>query len=226
MGELQIILTTHSPYVLEELPKEARIHIFEQDGERQAMIGISPEFALSRMDEISYPECEIYVEDDAAKTLVSEMLSQKDPNLGFRVSITAFGAASVGYQLGIMVAEKRWRRPVGVFLDGDCAPGRGCSILPGDDAPERVVFEGLAEIRWGDLWTRLLRDLSSVADACEASLALSDHHDWVPEAAKRLMIGGHVLWHAMCAEWVNKCLSSEEFAHAKHYLEDRFAEYT
>ena len=123
------------------------------------MIGISPEFALSRMDEIVYPECEIYVEDDAAKTLVSEMLSQKDRNLGARVLITAFGAASVGYQLGIMVAEKRWPRPVGVFLDGDCAPGRGCCILPGEDAPEKVIFEGLAEIRWGDLWMRLLRDV-------------------------------------------------------------------
>lgn len=223
--ELQIILTTHSPYVLEELPKEARLQIFEQDGERQAMIGVSPEFALSHMDDISHPECEIYVEDEAAKTLLTEMLSQRDRDLGSRLLITTFGAASVGYQLGQMVEGKRWPRPVGVFLDGDCAPGAGCCILPGDDAPERVVFEALAEIGWADLWIRLLRDTSVVTDACEASLALSDHHDWVPEAAKKLMIGSAVLWHAMCAEWVNRCLKQSDYERVKRYVEDRLAEY-
>jgi predicted ATP-binding protein involved in virulence len=53
--ELQIILTTHSPYVLEESPKQARIQIFEQGGTRQAMIGVSPEFALSAMDDLHHP---------------------------------------------------------------------------------------------------------------------------------------------------------------------------
>lgn len=224
--ELQIILTTHSPYVLEELPKEARLQIFEQDGERQAMIGVSPEFALSHMDDVSHPECEIYVEDEAARTLVAEMLSQKDRDLGSRLLITTFGAASVGYQLGQMVDGKRWPRPVGVFLDGECAAGPGCCVLPGDDAPERVVFEELSGIGWGDLWIRLLRDTSIVSDACEASLALTDHHDWIPEAAKRLQIGGNVLWHAMCAEWVNRCLQQSDYERIKHYIEDRLAEYS
>lgn len=222
--ELQIILTTHSPYVMEELPKEARLQIFEQEGERQVMIGVSPEFALSHMDDSPHPECEIYVEDEAAKTLLSEMLSQKNRDLGSRVLITTFGAASVGYQLGQMVEEKRWPRPVGVFLDGDCTPGMGCCILPGEDAPERMVFEELEEIGWGDLWVRLLRDTSTVSDACESSLALSDHHDWVPEAAKRLMIGGNVLWHAMCAEWVNRCLKPTDYERIEHYIEDRLVE--
>ena len=223
--ELQIILTTHSPYVLEELPKEARLQIFEQNGTRQAMIGVSPEFALSHMDDVQHPECELYVEDESAKTLVSEMLSQRDPDIGMRVLVTTFGAASVGYQLGHMVEGKRFPRPVGVMLDGDCAPGDGCFILPGGDAPERVVFNDLAEKNWGDLWIRLLRDTSLVTDACNASLALTDHHDWVPEAAKRLFIGGNILWHAMCAEWVKRCLPDEESAKIKQYIEDRISDY-
>ena len=79
--EVQIILTTHSPYVLEELPKEARIQIFSQSGERQAMIGVSPEFALNKMDEAFHPECEIYVEDVAAQILLREIVSQIQPGL-------------------------------------------------------------------------------------------------------------------------------------------------
>lgn len=224
--ELQIILTTHSPYILEELPKDARLQIFEQDGTRQAMIGVSPEFALSRMDDINHPECELYVEDSIAKTLLTEMLSQRDRDLASRMLVTSFGAASVGYQLGQMVAAKRFPRPVGVFLDGDCADGDGCCILPGEDAPERVIFEALEQKNWGDLWIKLLRDTSIVSDACGSSLALTDHHDWVREAAKRLMVGGDILWHAMCAEWVEKCLSDQEFSRIKHYIEDRLSDYS
>jgi len=223
--ELQIILTTHSPYVLEELPKEARLQMFEQDGVRQAMIGVSPEFALTRMDDVQHPECELYVEDEAARTLVMEILSQRDRDLAARVFITAYGAASVGYQLGQMVAKKRFPRAVGVFLDGDCKLGDGCFVLPGEDAPERVVFDALAKINWGDLWVRLIRDTSIVTDSCEASLALTDHHDWIPEAAKRLLVGGNILWHAMCAEWVKRCLNTADYVRLKQYVEDRIAEF-
>lgn len=223
--ELQIILTTHSPYVLEELPKEARIQIFEQDGTRQAMIGVSPEFALSSMDDVHHPECELYVEDDAAKTLLMEILSQRDRDLASRVLITTYGAASVGYQLGQMVAGKRFPRAVGVFLDGDCAVGAGCCLLPGTEAPESVVFEDLLALNWADLWIRLLRDTSVVADACETGMSATNHHDWVSESAKRLMIGGNVLWHTMCAEWVSRCLKPEDFIRIKQYIEDRLADY-
>ena len=223
--EIQIILTTHSPYVLEELPKEARIQIFEQEGERQAMIGVSPEFALSRMDDVQHPECELYAEDDRAATLITEMLSQRDRDLSSRTLVTTYGAASVGYQLGQMVAGKRFLRAVGVFLDGDCAEAVGCCVLPGDQAPEEMVFEDLAQIGWGDLWIRLLRDASVISDACSSSMVLSDHHDWVPEAARRLMVGDNILWHAMCAEWVSRCMKPDDYARVKNYVEDRLAEY-
>ncbi len=218
--ELQIILTTHSPYVLEELPKTARLQIFEQNGERKVMIGVSPEFALSKMDEDQHPECEIYVEDEAAKLWLQEIISQRNTDLRSRLLITPFGAASVGYQLGHMVHNRRFPRPVGVFLDGDCKEGVGCCVLPGKDAPERVVFEALAKINWGDLWTRLIRDSVLIADACSSSLSLSDHHDWVTEASKKLGFASNILWHAMCAEWVEKCLEDSDYSRIVQYIED------
>ncbi len=224
--ELQIILTTHSPYVLEELPKEARLQIFEQNGERQAMIGVSPEFALSKMDEEMHPECEIYVEDETAQIWLQEIISQKNPDLASRVLITSFGAASVGYQLGIMVENKRFPRSVGVFLDGDCSDSPGCCLMPGQDAPERVIFESLKEKNWGSLFMRIIRDSSAITDACNSCLSLSDHHDWVREAAKNLFVGGNILWHAMCAEWVDQCLAQDDYNRIVSYIEDRMAEFT
>ena len=223
--DLQIILTTHSPYILEELPPEARIQIFYHDGDRQAMIGVSPEFALSKMDEKPHPECELYVEDVASKILLKELLSQRNHDLSSRVLVTTFGAASVGYQLGIMVEQRRFPRSVGVFLDGDCTEAPGCCLLPGKDPPERMVFDDLAQENWADLWTRVVRSISMVADACTASMSLSDHHDWVQEAARSLMVGNDALWHMMCAEWVRKCLSEQDYSRITRYIEDRLADF-
>jgi len=40
-------------------------------------------------------------------------------------------------------------------------------------------------------------------------MTLSDHHDWVSAAANKLVLGGSVLWQAMCAEWSKLCLAPE-----------------
>lgn len=224
--EIQIILTTHSPYVLEELPPDARLHIFEQNDVRQIMVGVSPQFAMTKMDDILHPDCELYAEDQISCTLVMEMLSQRSTDLAARCTVTSYGASSVGYQLGQMVANKRFPRAVGVFLDGDCGEGDGCFVLPGGDAPERVVFEGLRQLNWRNLWTRLSRDISLVTDACEHATTLSDHHEWVRDAAQRLVLGGDVLWHAMCAEWVEHCASAESTRQLIEYIEDQLADYS
>ena len=222
--ELQIILTTHSRYVLDELPREARILIFNQNGERQAMTGVSPECAVSKMDDTPHPECEIYMEDKTAQILLKEIISQKSPDLASRLFVTPCGAASVGYKLGEMVSEGRFPRAVGVFLDGDCAEGKGCCLLPGEDAPEMVVFEDLKRKNWGDLWTRIARTTSSVTDACNDSMTLPNHHDWIVSAANKLMVGKDILWHTMCAEWVKNCLSEADYQRITRYIEDRLSD--
>jgi predicted ATPase len=209
--ELQIIISTHSPYVLEELPAEARIYILEAQGEKQIVTGISPDFALTKMDDDAHPECDLYVEDVAAKVMLAEILAKHGKEMFSRCAIVPFGSTTVGYALGQMVANKRFPRPSCVFLDGDSDEAEGCVLLPGGDAPERVVFNTLKSggPKWGDLWVRLARDLSLVDDSCTNAMTLNDHHDWVRFAANRLMCGGDILWQAMCAEW-SKRLSDQD----------------
>ena len=60
--ECQIIVSTHSPYVLEELPLSARIYILEAGGRKEIVNGVSPQFAMTKMDDEQHPECELYVE--------------------------------------------------------------------------------------------------------------------------------------------------------------------
>jgi predicted ATPase len=199
--ECQIILTTHSPYILEELPLPARIYILESGGRKEIVAGVSPQFAMTKMDDQPHPECELYVEDNAAKTLLNEILTRHGRELFPRCAITPYGASNLGLALGQMLEQKRFRIPTCVFLDGDNDAAPGCIILPGNDAPERVVFRDLRQRRWGNLWGRVGRDIGMVTEACEAAMLLGDHHDWVQYAASRLMLGSETLWQAMCSEW-------------------------
>ena len=223
--ELQIILTTHSPYILEELPENARMQIYKSGEERKIMTGVSAQFAMTRMDDVPHPDCEIYVEDEAAVTFLTEIMSQRSKDLLSRVQIITFGASSVGYQLGQMISEKRFPRAVGVFLDGDCKPGNGCHVLPGEDSPEIVVFQSLQLDGWRDVWTRVKRSMSDISSACEAAMNLQNHHDWVSYAAKQLALSPNVLWHAMCGEWAERHLPDSDVRQIEVYLEDRLLEY-
>jgi predicted ATPase len=217
--EAQIILTTHSPYVLEELPLEARLYILEAKHTKRVVSGVSPQFAMTKMDDEPHPECELYVEDVAAKIMLGEILAFHAKELFVRCAIIPYGAASVGHALGQMIQNKRFPRPSCVYLDGDNAAATGCILLPGGDAPERVVFKALKRAKWGDLWTRIARDMSVVADTCSNAMTLGDHHEWVRLAANQLMCGGETLWQAMCAEWA-KSLAPNEAQKVTQPIED------
>ena len=220
--EAQIILTTHSPYILEELPLEARNYILETQGTKRIVTGVSPQFAMTQMDDVNHPECELYVEDNAAKVMLAEVLAYHAKEMFTRCTIVPYGAASVGHALGLMAIQKRFLRPTCVFLDGDNASAPGCILLPGGDAPERVIFEDLKKKKWGNLWTRIGRDMSWVTDACNNAMTLSDHHEWIKTSANSLFCGGETLWQNMCAEWAPS-LNKESVENIIKPIEEAFA---
>jgi predicted ATPase len=219
--ELQVVLTTHSPYVLEELPLEARACIIETaPGVREIVYGVSPEFAMTTMDDEQHFECDLYVEDEAAKIMRTEILVKSKPELVGRCQIIPFGAASTGKALGQMVTDDRFPRPSRVFLDGDQGQVPGCQNLPGTEAPERVIFEALATAEWAKLDQLTSREFAKVADACSKAMNLPDHHQWILDAASPLALGGNDLWRAMCAAWAAECLSQEDADAIAQIVED------
>lgn len=203
--EIQIVLTTHSPYVLEELPPQGRMYVMNTGSGKSLMTGVSPSFALTQMDDDPHPELDIYVEDVDAKILLEEIIVATKKELIRRCEIIPFGGANVGLALGTMVYERRFTRPSIVFLDGDQEPARGCEILPGGDAPERVVFRDLRSAGWRNVPERIGRAPSETIDALEAAMTKGDHHEWVPDAADRLVVGGNELWRALSSAWVAHC---------------------
>jgi len=152
--------------------------------------------------------------------MLREILIKSAPTLVKRCEITPYGAASAGFVLGKMVSDGRFRRPTCVFVDGDQERREGCYVLPGNEAPERVVFSSLKEQSWPDLATLLSRDFSSVADACSQAMTYDDHHEWVKLAANKLLVSGDILWHQMCAAWAQHCLSTNEASAIALFVQD------
>lgn len=207
--ELQIVITTHSPYVLAELPPEARVYLMDGSDGKTVVTGVSPDFAMTRMDEEQHPECDIYVEDTRAGSLVAETIISTERDLLTRLKIIPFGAASVGMALGIMANQRRFPRPSVVYLDGDQSASPGCTLLPGNDAPERVVFEDLQKKNWEDVSQKIGRGASETIDALNRAMSHADHHFWIQEAADRLVLGSDILWQSLCASWAKHCATDE-----------------
>ena len=114
-----------------------------------------------------------------------------------RVDTLPYGAASVGKALGQMKAQNRFKRKTLVVLDADQDTAPGCILLPGDDAPGRVIFKTLSDNRWEGVATRIDRSHSDLVDLATAAMTLPDHHDWIRHVADGIVIGGNELWRAM-----------------------------
>jgi predicted ATPase len=218
--ELQVVLTTHSPYILDELPMEGRAYILETGTTRNIVYGVSPEFAMTKMDDVPQPECDLYVEDNRTERLLIEIIVKHAPSLVPRCRAIRYGASSVGQSLGIMVSQRRFPRPSCVFLDGDQGSATGCINLPGDDPPERVVLEALRPQGWLRTAERLGRAASDLDDAFNRAMALSDHHEWLKHAAIHLTVGSDTLWQVLCSEWAATCLSQDAASRVVRPIED------
>jgi hypothetical protein len=165
---------------------------------------------MTKMDEDQHPEADVYVEDPRSAGMLREVIISRDRDLMARIQIVPYGAASVGRALGIMASENRFPRPTIVFLDGDQEASNGCLLLPGGDAPERVIFDALRVQNWEGVAQRVGRDAADVIDACMGAMAAANHKEWVKTAADRLVLGTDVLWQALCAEWARRCLDGND----------------
>lgn len=209
--DVQFIFSTHSPYVLEELPERARIQVSITGGVKTLLRGVSPYFAMTKMDDASYYEAEVYVEDDSSKTWVDEILAARLPQRFATTLVTPCGPASVGKMLGQMVEAGRFSRPSAVFLDADQDPAPGCHILPGaGEPPERYIFASLTSINFGDLPEMLKRPFADISSAIATAMTLTDHHDWVRSVSNEIRVPEKAVWQAMVSEWVAKVMSPAE----------------
>lgn len=212
LRRVQIIVSTHSPYVLEELPSEARVLLLPTAEGPSVLYGASPEFALTKLDEIVHPEAFVYVEDRSAEVWIREIIARHPDGqtVMSRIKISPVGPANVVAMMGKLAYDNKLPQPGLGILDGDQQESQGCVKLPGNDAPERVVFLGLRQHNWGMLHERFGIGAGDLHTYLEDALLNSNFHRWPSLVGDRILKSATSVWETMATEWCRQCLSEAD----------------
>ncbi len=207
---VQVILSTHSPYILEELPQEARILLLPGATELNVVYGATPEFALSRIDEAVHHEIFVFVEDGEAAILLREILASdaKTSELLRRIAIVPVGPANVVQLLGKLGVQKRLPYPSIAVTDGDNQGLDGCISLPGNEPPEKLVFSGLKMANWNGLPERFGIGAGTLFAALESAMLAPDHHQWTRLVGDQVLKSSQSVWEILCNQWSRICLQA------------------
>lgn len=221
--QVQVILSTHSPYVLEELPSESRIFLDRKANGIDVIYGVTPSFALNRMDDIERPDLYIMTEDVEATALVSALLRLEQLDLT-RISFVEVGPANVVASVG--VAARRPRFPVHAIgvMDADQEPHEACLRLPGTRCPERQVFEDIRDHAVTQFALRIGLALEAVLDALGRTMSLMDPHQWPSQLARLLGLTNVYLWETMTQVWAKECVAANEIRDFVQPIRDMLVE--
>jgi predicted ATPase len=209
---VQVIVSTHSPYILEELPAEARVLLLPTNTGPSVIYGASPEFSLSKLDDVSHPEAVLYVEDPLGKLWTREILAShpEGAELISRIEVAAVGPANVVAMMGKLLSEGKLTQPGLGILDGDQEVQVGCIALPGADAPELVVFRGLQQAGWARLNERFGVGAGDLFALLDDVVLNDDFHLWPSLVGDRILKSKLSVWETMVTEWCRVCLTDED----------------
>ncbi len=204
---IQVILSTHSPYVLQELPQEARILLLPGPQGLSVVYGVSAEFAMSRLDDEMHPEVHLFVEDREAELLLREILasSEETGKLLQRVAINPVGPSNVVAMLGTLGKAGKLPYRSLAIVDGDHIDPN-CLSLPGTVAPERMVYADLKAKNWPNLSQRFGIGAGTLLTALEDAMLEPDHHKWNARVGDQIHKSSASVWEVLANEWCRSCL--------------------
>jgi predicted ATPase len=207
----QIILSTHSPYILQELPKEARVMIMPGKEGINIVTGITPEFAMSKLDDGDYPELDITVEDSDSAIWLREIIafSDNEGEMISRIRLTPVGPSNVVQIMGKLAYDNKLPYNSIACIDGDKEETIGCFKLPGDEAPEYIVFEQLKAIKWSKLPERFGIGAGSLLEILDEVMLNPKHHEWTKIVGDKIRMSAKSVWETMCNEWCKTCLTEQ-----------------
>lgn len=177
----QIILTTHSPTIVQALPQESsKLLVRDRDGVT-CYSGLSSARVRAALSGGRQAALDIVVEDDFAKCVLQEAIRKSDRTLLQSVAIHPIGSAD-DVRDGVEILKKMGKKCVGV-RDGDKNADAAQKLfkLPGSSPPEKEVFLN-KQVQ------DALRSRYSI-EVCDVLAANpdSDHHDWVEILSREAM---------------------------------------
>ena len=171
--------------------------------------GVTPDFALNRMDDIDRPELYIMTEDIEATVLASALLRSSGVDLT-RISFVEVGPANIVAAVSIAARSPRFPVKAIGIIDGDQQTQQGVLKFPGKACPEKQLFEDLHAKGLMPLATRLDLSVSSVQTAFARAMSAIDPHDWPYDLARYTGQTFAYLWETVCQVWVKNCLTQED----------------
>ncbi|KJS15388.1 MAG: hypothetical protein VR69_13625 [Peptococcaceae bacterium BRH_c4b] len=211
--KLQIILSTHSPFVLEELPEIARIMLVRLSDRKDIMYEVSSQFALSTIDDRAHPELFAFLEDEEAVSLFWEILKQDSARYDefcTKISARAVGSCSVVGTLNELGKTHKLPYSSLAIVDGDKRDVfPNCLSLPGNLAPEKQVLTDLKNIEWNRLDERFGIGAGTLFKYLDDAVLLPDHHEWTKYIGDRVKKSKDTVWSILIEEWHKQCLNEE-----------------
>jgi len=207
--QIQVILTTHSPYVLEELPPDARVLVERKTSGIEVLYNISPNFALNRMDDIDAPELYIFTEDNEALILSKTILQNSGVDVT-RISFIDIGASNIVNAIAAATSNERFPVKALAIVDADTEPQNGAIKLPGEYCPEKQIILDIRSEATENLASRLELSEASIISAIDDTVIIQEQHDWPENLAKLLGQTVSYIWQTMCIVWVKHCAPQEE----------------
>lgn len=171
----QILLTTHSEYLLRSLHSASRIYLHLDAGNLRQIQGLTASQATSLMTDGRDKALNILVEDDCAKAIVTEMVRRYDVDF-----LRTIGVSSAGDYNSIRTTMRCLQESgiqVAAVLDGDqnATPRHNIFTLPGSQAPEKELFLN------PNVTAHILEKYDIIWADYHAGRGLQnvDHHEWL-----------------------------------------------
>lgn len=202
----QILITTHSEYILETLPSESRIYLNKNETGIQPLPGLTAIEAKSLMTEAYFKALTVLVEDKMAVAVLSELLRYFDPDFHRTIGIYVGGSDST-IKSTISTLSSTPIKIVGV-LDGDQNPHSTSPpfifYLPGSLPPEKELLTNL------NVKEFLMRKYRVDFDSFHASkLNGIDHHNWFGLLSEYVNQNIDALMYELAEEYAHSFSSGE-----------------
>ena len=178
----QILLTTHSEFILEALPSQSIIYLHRSDAGVRKIVGLTPLQATSLMSNGHVKALNILVEDNCARSVLREIIRRIDADFLKSVGIYPAGDASTIAATVRNLRETGWAVAAVRDADKGEAPDENIYKLPGDQPPEKELFASVAVKEF------LRLSYQTNLDDFAAGLAAVNHHDWFERLADFLSV--------------------------------------
>jgi predicted ATPase len=210
-SRLNVIITSHSPKIIENVSDEQQIFFFRQGGVIKVIEGLPPPALLETLGIRLKIDTIVLVEDEAAAAFLKLLLERHSPSLSRRIEVSVrSGDGNIVAFLKKLDRPFRNMRIVGAF-DGDM---RGkipqeidgySTLLPGDKPIERI-FRDLAHAQ-----PQILSDTlgSENVNATLFSLEGAESHDWYVGLRSHLGLSSDQLFHVLFRMWERQVENSD-----------------